>query len=281
MKKNKKRDMCMAEMFIQKDEKLLLIEEWSKENPNLVAGFTTKRGGVSQKPYQSLNTGFHVGDEKDDVIENRKRIAKGLRFHTNSWVGCEQTHDIQIKKIDSTQKGLGALDYETALKGVDGLYTTEKGILLTLCFADCVPLYFYHPKSKLIGIAHAGWKGTVNGIAQKMIHKWEEEGVPPEEVQTIIGPSICGNCYIVDNKVIDLVQNRVEENEEKPYNLVSEGQYKLDLKLLNAQILKKAGVRHVSVTSLCTSCDHDLFFSHRRDKGTTGRLMSFIGWKED
>ncbi len=154
---------------------------------------------------------------------------------------------------------------------------------MTLCYADCVPLYFLAPAHGMIGVAHAGWKGTVNGIARKMVEAWLNEGIKASEIFAVIGPSICSKCYVVDDYVMDLVQNLLVDIDEKPYNLISEGQYQLDLKQLNALILQKSGIPNsqIDVTSYCTSCDHELFFSHRRDNGKTGRLMSFIGWKED
>ncbi|WP_108669773.1 peptidoglycan editing factor PgeF [Peribacillus acanthi] len=271
----------MSDIFTPINERLLMIDMWARQNDGLVAGFTTKNGGVSLGDFSTLNTGFHVNDNSPLVIQNRELIAGDLQFPTSTWVGCEQTHEVNIQKIESFHKNKGALDYETALKGIDGIYTKEPGVLLTLCYADCVPLYFIAPEHKIVGIAHAGWKGTVGGIASNMVESFIKEGVDPSEISVVIGPSICGNCYVVDDKVLQFVQNKVEDIVEKPYNQISEGQYQLDLRLLNSQILRKANVRNIEVTSLCTSCHDDLFYSHRRDKGKTGRLMSFIGWKED
>ncbi|WP_163101423.1 peptidoglycan editing factor PgeF [Peribacillus alkalitolerans] len=271
----------MSDIFSPFTERILMINKWTSQYEGLVAGFTTKNGGVSLEEFSTLNTGFHVKDNNHAVIRNRELIAKDVAFPTSSWVGCEQTHEVNILKIENHHKNRGALDYESALKGIDGIYTKESGILLTLCYADCVPLYFLAPQHKMIGIAHAGWKGTVGGIAENMVECFKKEGIAPSDITVVIGPSICGDCYVVDDKVLQYVQNKVEDEVEKPYNQISEGQYKLDLRLLNAQILRKANVRIIEVTSLCTSCHENLFFSHRRDKGKTGRLMSFIGWKED
>ena len=139
-----------------------------------------------------------------------------------------------------------------------------------------------HPESNAIGIAHAGWKGTVNGIAQDMIQNFQVKGIDASEILVAIGPSICENCYIVDDNVIKLIQNRLEGVEILPYNVVSKGQYRLNLKECNREILKLAGVspENILVTNFCTSCHSDLFYSHRRDQGKTGRMISFIGWKE-
>lgn len=270
----------MSEIFKKQEEQYFSIPQWEQMNDQIVVGFTTKNGGVSTGAFSTLNTGFHVGDEKRIVVNNREMIANKLNFPLANWVGAEQTHKTNISCISEVEVGLGSDDYESALKDTDGLYTDTAGILLTLCFADCVPIYFYAPSKSYIGIAHAGWKGSVAGIATEMIHKWQAEGIEPSEIHAVIGPSICQECYVVDDKVIKEVNKIVEEDCEKPYNLISEGQYKLNLKKLNELILRAAGVKHIAVSKLCTSCQEEEFFSYRRDGGKTGRLMSFIGWKE-
>lgn len=271
------------EPFFLENKEYFLIKGWSEKTNSLVAGFTTKNGGYSSTTYSSFNFGFHVGDEADAVCKNREVLSEHIEFPTDSWVGAQQTHDIKIKKITQQDKGAGAISYDDAFKGIDGFFTRADGVLLTLCFADCVPLYFYAPEHHAIGIAHAGWKGSVNGIAAEMVQTFQEEGIPACDLSVVIGPSICENCYIVDGRVIELVNKRLENVEQKTYNLVKENQYKLDLKELNRIILTNTGVKneHISITKYCTSCHSQHFYSHRRDNGSTGRMMSFIGWKEE
>lgn len=269
------------EPFVLNNRSLFTIDQWMNEFPGLVAGITSKQGGISRGSFDSLNMGFHVGDDVTDVCSNRENVAKLLEFPLENWVGAEQTHDILIKKISKADRGRGSSSYDLAFKGTDGFYTKESEVLLTLCFADCVPLFFIAPQARMIGAAHAGWKGTVRQIAREMIKAWEQEEIRPEEVFVAIGPSICKKCYIVDNRVINLVENILEDVDRKPYNLINGNQYCLDLREVNVQILLKAGVpeKNIVVTDLCTSCDEQ-FFSHRRDQGSTGRMLSFIGWKE-
>lgn len=272
------------EPFILKSQEYFSIKEWMERYPGLEAGFTTKNGGVSQlQTFSGLNFGFHVGDEQSSVCENRLLLAEKIDFPLSTWVGAEQTHDIRIAKIDKANQGKGSSDYESSFSATDGFLTSEQGILLTLCYADCVPLYFIEPESRLIGVAHAGWKGTVHGIAGEMVSKFRQNGAKTENISAIIGPSICKKCYIVDERVINLVKNILDGVDILPYNQVSEGQYSLDLKELNRQILVKAGVKdaNIEVTDYCTSCHSEHFYSHRRDKGNAGRMMAYIGWKED
>lgn len=269
------------EPFVLENEQILKIEDWIHRFPNLEAGMTTKNGGFSQGDFQTLNMGFHVGDQVEIVCTNRTQVANQINFPLKHWVGAEQTHGINIKKVSSADCGKGAAFYDSSFKDTDGFYTNEKGILLTLNFADCVPLFFIAPQHEMIGIAHAGWKGTVNRIASQMVESWGREGITPQEIFAVIGPSICDDCYVVDRHVMNFVENILEDTGELPYNLINEGQYKLNLKRLNRLILTKSGVpeANIMISKFCSSCNQ-FFFSHRRDNGKTGRMLGFIGWKE-
>ncbi|MDP4162730.1 MAG: peptidoglycan editing factor PgeF [Bacillota bacterium] len=271
------------EPFVLQSPSFFSVTEWENLFPGLIVGMTTKNGGFSQHEFTSLNMGFHVGDDSETVLKNRKLLAKTLSFPINSWVSAEQTHEVSIQRVTAQDKGKGAISYADSFLGTDGFYTNEPGILLTLCFADCVPLFFMAPKKGMIGAAHAGWKGTVHEIAKHMVEKWGQEGIDPKEIFALIGPSICGKCYIVDERVITFVRNTLDDVEKKPYNLIKEGQYSLDLREMNKLIMLKSGIpeENITMTHLCTSCDSDLFFSHRSDLGKTGRMVSFIGRKED
>jgi YfiH family protein len=270
------------EPFVLQNKTMFFINSWTDKYDDLVAGITTKNAGCSTGDYKSLNLGFHVGDHLTSVCANREKVAEDIHFPLDHWVGAEQIHEKRIQKVTKADRGMGSNSYDTSFKGTDGFYTDEKGILLTLCYADCVPLFFIAPERGMIGAAHAGWKGTVKQIAAEMVGLWGMEGIRPQEIFVTIGPSICKKCYIVDNRVIDLVQNILVDVEEKPYNLVNDGEYCLDLREVNRLVLLKAGVpeENILTTDFCTSCNQDEFFSHRRDHGRTGRMLSFIGWKE-
>jgi polyphenol oxidase len=271
----------VMEPFVLKNESFFSIESWIRQFPGLAAGMTTKNGGASKGNYETLNLGFHVGDDRSDVCINRGKVSELLKFPLNTWVGAEQTHGIHLKKISKADRGKGSNSYEDSFKDTDGFYTNEEGILLSLCFADCVPLFFIAPESRMIGIAHAGWKGTVGQIAKEMINAWGREGITPQQIFVAIGPSICEKCYIVDQRVINLVENTLVDVETLPYNLINDGQYSLDLREVNRQIIVNSGIPDINIqmTGFCSSCDKE-FFSHRRDQGRTGRMVSFIGWKE-
>ncbi|KUP08586.1 hypothetical protein Q73_05185 [Bacillus coahuilensis m2-6] len=269
------------EPFVHASTSTLIIEKWVTQFPNLTIGFTTKLGGVSKNQYRECNLGHHVGEDRRSVNVNRVFVADQIEQPLHNWVSAEQTHGKRIEKITPLIRGRGATCYEDAVKDCDGFYTNHPEILLTLAYADCVPLFFLHPHSKLIGIAHAGWKGTVLGIGNGMVQTWvQDEGVPINEIHVAIGPSICTTCYVVDDPIITRV-NETVANPTSFYTEVSSGQYQLDLRGLNREILIEAGINkeNILTTNYCSACDQKLFFSHRRDEGKTGRMLGFIGWK--
>ena len=272
----------MTEPFVLEQEQALSLLSWKEKASNLIVGFTTKNGGVSEGPFSTLNMGLHVKDSVEAVCQNKEVLASLLNMPTENWVGCDQTHEEKILKVNKDDKGKGVYSYSTALAGTDGIYTDCEDILLTLCFADCVPLYFYSEEHSLVGIAHAGWKGTVKNIGGHMIKRWVEDGVNIDTIHVAIGPAISQKEYIVDDYVVNRVEDALPRVEKDKYlKEVSSGQYALDLKKVNCELLLQAGVneKNILCSSFCTSSDESLFFSHRRDKGKTGRMMSFIGLK--
>ncbi|WP_100373279.1 peptidoglycan editing factor PgeF [Bacillus sp. FJAT-45037] len=272
----------MGEPFIQQDDTHLSVDRWQTEHPTLLAGISTRDGGVSQPPFSSLNMGFHVQDNEQDVRENRVRLARKLRMPLERWVSSEQIHEATIQKISHQEKGLGATTLETAIKGTDGLYTRENGILLTSLYADCVPLLFFAPKHQAVGLAHAGWKGTVASIGPKMIDAWvNDEQIPIEDIKVAIGPCISGEAYEVDERPVEAVCKICPLAEEKnifyPNN---QGRYQLDLRKLNQELLINQGVKkeNILISTICTASDERMY-SYRAESGLTGRMMSYIGLK--
>ncbi|WP_245805849.1 peptidoglycan editing factor PgeF [Bacillus alkalicellulosilyticus] len=267
-------------LFIQTDNDILQLNHERLPN-DMKAGFSIRTGGVSSAPYQSLNMGFHVGDVDEDVRLNRKILAEKIGFPLDCWVVGEQIHQANIYKVASNDKGKGAFSLHDSLKGIDGLYTSERNILLVSLYADCVPLYFFAPNYDLIGVAHAGWKGTVLNIGATLIEQWKSiEKVPITEIQCVIGPSIGKKEYEVDERVIQEVE-KVLPNTDTFATPLENGHYLLDLKEVNKLLLENEGIpiQNISVTHHCTASQLDLFFSHRKEKGQTGRMMSYIGMK--
>ncbi|GAA0445791.1 peptidoglycan editing factor PgeF [Lentibacillus halophilus] len=267
----------MTEPFQQLTQSVLAIEKWQAICPDLRAGFTTRQGGCSSTPFHSLNLGMHVSDIQENVVTNRQRLTATVPFPLSSWVSGEQTHQTTVHAVTPEDMGKGAHLYKTALPGVDGLITEESGILCTAYFADCVPIYFVDPVSKMAGIAHAGWRGTVHRICEKMVQSFQAKGTNPSDLLAVIGPCISGEAYEVDEHVIRYIP---DEWCAKTVTDQGNGRFLLDLKQLNAEILLQQGVirRNIDVTQYCTFRDESLFFSHRRDYAKTGRMLGYIGF---
>jgi YfiH family protein len=253
------------------------IEEF-KETGLVGHCFTTRVGGVSTGSYQSLNLGFHVDDSQKNVRKNRARVCEVLSSDYKELVAGKQVHGDKIKLVTKADIGRGALDYETALDGVDALLTDQPGILLSSYYADCTPIFLLDPEQEVIGLVHAGWRGTVDKIGQQAVLKMREAyGTDISNILVGIGPHIKQDCYQVDETVIEPVKQNFSRPEEL-YSQVDTDQWKFSLEEANKVQLKEIGVpqEQIIISSLCTHCHPDLFFSYRRDGGETGRMGSFI-----
>ncbi|WNB90475.1 peptidoglycan editing factor PgeF [Bacillus sp. NEB1478] len=263
--------------------KQMSLQSWQNENPNILAGFTTRTGGFSTDSFQTLNMGFHVEDNPEKVQKNRLAFAEDIGFPIQNWVGTQQVHGTNIMKVTPQDIGKGSLDFESAIENTDGIYTEVENVLLTSLYADCVPLYFYSPENNLIGLAHAGWRGTVGKIGPKMVKLWcEKERVDIQDIKAAIGPAIGDCCYEVDEKVITEVRAAMGGREDNNvFSKNQSGKYQLNLQNLNEIFLINAGLSPENITKShdCTSCKNDIFFSYRKENGKTGRMMSFIGRK--
>ncbi|WP_147633216.1 peptidoglycan editing factor PgeF [Turicibacter sanguinis] len=267
----------MKEPFIKKDN-LLFIEPWMNQDSNLIAGFTTLQDGTSVGAFQGLNIAYHVGDEPTAVLNNRRLVAEAIQAPLEQWVFAEQLHTTNVHKVTSADLGAGVHSFESGIKATDGLYTTESNVVLATFYADCTPLYFYVPTRHLIGVAHAGWRGTVDGMMHEMLRTLKDvEGIKPEEIFVTIGPCIGRDAYRVDDTVIDEVKKSCVANVEETFVELGRGQYKFDPKLLNYKQALHEGVPagNISVTSYCTYTDSDLFYSFRKNS-VTGRMMNFM-----
>lgn len=270
----------MNQTFHLADPSFFVIRPWL-DLEGLTAGFTTRNGGVGIGAFDSNNLAFHVEDDPNRVQKNRELLATKIDFPLHNWISAKQVHEASILEVKDTDRGKGSINLSSALSSVDGYWTTERNILLTSAYADCIPLYFLHKNSKSIGLAHAGWKGTAAGIAINLLKAWEKEGINPSEVEVVIGPGICSACYEVDSRVVQAMDGWLTgPGATNVIKQTSENHFHIDLSGINELQLINYGVEpsFIHRTNFCTCCD-DLFFSHRRDQGTTGRMLSFIGWK--
>lgn len=246
-------------------------------------GFFTRLGGVSRAPYDTMNVSFSRGDRTEDVLENYRRIANALKVSIESMVLTQQTHTTNVRKVTEADAGKGIFR-ERDYKDVDGLITNVPGLTLAAFGADCVPLYFLDPVHKAIGLSHSGWRGTVNRMGAATLSAMKAEyGTNPTDVIACIGPSICRDCYEVGAEVAE--EFTAEFGKEAKASLMdtkNNGKYQLDLWEANRRVLLEAGIpeKHIQVTDICTCCNPELLFSHRRQGEKRGNLGAFLSLRK-
>lgn len=228
-------------------------------------GFSDRHGGVSEGYFSSLNVAFGLGDSDENVTENRRRFALALGGDPARAVWMSQIHSdkvITVAKVPET------------IPECDGLVTTEKGLLLCVKTADCIPILFCDAENGVIGAVHAGWRGTVAGIAANCVREMLKNGAKLENIRTAIGPGIGKCCYETDLPFEEAVRSAV--GDELCEKFVA-GDH-TDLKGLNKELLIRAGIpeKHISVCEICTFCRSDDYFSHRATKGKRGTMASGI-----
>ena len=233
-------------------------------NDPVIAGFSTRQGGSSQKPFDSLNLGKSTGDAPERVENNRERLFAMFNVSPARMALCGQVHGTNIMEAD--RPGL--------FPGFDGMVSATPNVLLTLTAADCASVLFYDPVRHIAGACHAGWRGTVGNIVNKTLLAMEKKGSNLASIKAYVSPCISSDHFEVGPELIPQFDPRcvIEPGIKGP-------KYHVDLKkALHLQLLE-AGITpdHIEIDLRCTYADLDLFFSYRAEKGTTGRMMGFIG----
>ena len=242
--------------------------------------FTTRLGGVSRGECATMNFSVDRDENRENVLENYRRIAGVLDCRVEDMVASHQTHTTNIRRMTSADKGKGILrprDYAD----VDGMVTDEPGLVLNTFYADCVPLYFVDPVHRAVGLAHSGWRGTAGRMGARMVEAMGERfGSRPEEIYAAVGPSICRDCYEVSGDVAEQFIRMLGEAVAIPGR--EPGKYQLDLWLANELILRRAGLlpAHIAVTDICTCHNSGYLFSHRASGGRRGSLAAFLALKD-
>lgn len=236
-------------------------------------GFTTRLGGVSTGVLDSLNLGMNRGDKPENVAENYRRLGEAVGFDPTRTVLTRQTHSNVVRSV--TKADCNGLDHRSYPE-CDALVTNEPGLTLVVFTADCTPILFYDPITGAVGAAHAGWRGTAADIAGKtveaMVHNF---GCRAENICAAIGPNI-GPCHFeTDGDVPEAMVAALGEQAEAFIRKKGE-KYHLDLKQINAQFLRRAGVAQIDISGECTYCCHDLFWSHRYTAGERGSQGAVI-----
>jgi YfiH family protein len=243
---------------------------------NITHAVFTRQGGISPHPWESLNVGGLVGDDPDRVIENRKRCFRAVGRMPETMYDVWQVHGNDVVCTDAPRPA------STAHLKADAILSDRPEVTLFMRFADCVPVLLADPRRRVVGIAHAGWLGTVrHSVAAAVNAMVERYRSNPAEIIACIGPSIGAHHYEVGPEVIDQVRQSFGA-EAKSLLLASNGdtqRAQFDLWAANRLILEQSGVQQIEVAGLCTACHLEDWYSHRGEAGKTGRFGVLIGLK--
>ena len=240
--------------------------------------FSTKHGGVSKGEWTSMNFAFSRGDKPENVIENYKIFSKAAGFEYESLVSSSQDHNTFVRPVTKKECGIG-IWRKKDIQSVDALITDDKNVTLVTHYADCTPLFFVDKEKKAIGLAHAGWRGTVGKIGSKVIEKMSDlYGSKPENIIVCIGPAISKCCYEVDKDCADNFYNLEGLDNSKFIFPRGNSKYMIDLLEANKQIVMQSGVveENTVKSDLCTKCNSDLLWSHRATGGHRGTMCAFM-----
>lgn len=250
----------------------------SLDHLNLVHAIFTRSGGVSRTPYSSLNLGGTVGDDPSLVRKNREMAFSSVDLSPGSIFDVWQVHGDNVVCTDKPRPN------NQLHEKADAILTDLSGVTLFMRFADCVPILLYDPIRSVIGIAHAGWKGTVQRTAEQTVKTMRERyGSKPANILAAIGPSIGPHHYEIGavvelevKKAFGQDANAVLDSENRNGTGVN-----LDLWAANEIILRQAGVQNIEIAAICTACHLEDWYSHRAEGGKTGRFGALIALQSD
>ncbi len=240
------------------------------DSENLIQAIFTRRGGVSPSPWNTLNLGGSLGDSRENVIENRERIFRVINRPVSSLFDVWQVHSRDVICTHEPRQ------LDAPHKKADAIITDRSEVTLLMRFADCVPIFLYDPKCRVVGIVHAGWQGTVRKIASVAVETMcRKYGSDPENILAGVGPSIGPDHYEIGTDVINAVQ-RSFCSDASAVLIHRDSRVYFDLWQANRMILEESGVKHIEVAGICTACHTDDWYSHRGENGKTGRFGAVI-----
>ena len=233
-------------------------------------GFPERSGGVSTGLRASLNLGKRWGDYEQNVEANRRLLAKHAGYDPEQLQATRHVHGTAVWQV-------GEPAPEPA--EFDGLVTDRPGPVLGAFAADCIPILFADPSARVIGAAHAGWRGTVNGVAANVVTRMVELGAKPDQIRVALGPSIGPECFEVGPEVVE--QFRAAFGDVPGMVVQGPAKEHIDLRVASRTVLERAGIRaeHIDDTPPCTKCEGERFFSYRRDGRDGGVHMAFIAMR--
>lgn len=245
----------------------------SLASQNLLQAIFMRHGGVSPAPWISLNTATTVGDTRDNIIENRRRIFSVIGRPVESIFDVWQIHSSQVICADTPRP------LDTPHQKADAIITDRPEITLFMRFADCVPIFLYDPIHKVIAIVHAGWKGTLNKIVSKSIEVMRARYLTKSaDILAGIGPSIGSDHYEIGPDVIKHVKQAYGQDGSALLHESEEHTF-LDLWKANELNLFHSGVKKIEISGICTACQTGDWYSHRAERGKTGRFGAVLAMR--
>jgi polyphenol oxidase len=238
----------------------------------VVAAFSGRTGGSSAGPHQSLNLGLRVGDDLRRVLSNRRRVATVLGLAGLPWALARQVHSATVLRVGRAALGQGPPEAKPPVGEGDGLVTAEPGLVLVVLTADCAPVLLADPAAGVVGAVHAGWRGLAAGVVEAGVAALTALGADPAATVALVGPAVGACCYEVGADVRAAVGDRYPAAPAT----TRDGRPSLDPAAAAAEALAGAGVGEVRVAGECTYDLDERFFSHRRDRGVTGRQAGLI-----
>ncbi|MCL1819864.1 MAG: peptidoglycan editing factor PgeF [Oscillospiraceae bacterium] len=233
--------------------------------------FSTRVGGVSRPPFDTLNLGSSEYDDENDILQNYNLFTSAIGIDPESLVFTKQIHSDRIRVAGYNHRGNGFS--RPSMWECDALITDVPGVTLTIFWSDCVPILLYDPTVRAIGAVHAGWRGTAAAIAVKTAAAMVER-YGCSDIRAAIGPAIGACCFETDDDVPRAM--RFGGADMSAYIAKSGDKYQIDLKGINAWLLNRAGIKHIEVSPLCTCCLDEEFFSHRRSGLARGTQAAVI-----
>jgi len=240
----------------------------------LIAGFSTRNGGVSRPPYNSLNLGLNTDDQMTQVEGNRSTFARSFDLPPHQLLTVKQVHGTDLLLIDEPNPDLS---HFLSLE-VDAIVTNQPGIMIGVLVADCFPVLIWEAENKVAAAVHVGWQGAAKGILGKVVTALEKDfGCSAANLKAAIGPGIGAHKYEIDRPIRDAFRQGSGFWSE----IASEtrlGHWQLDIALSCRLQLEQSGFlpTNIQTAKECTCCHPELFFSYRRDQGKTGRQLGFL-----
>lgn len=256
-----------GDLGLDRVERAGLVFYRNAEWGDLAHGIFTRQGGVSKSQWTSLNVGGSNGDDAAAVTENHQRMYRAADVDGGNAVTTWLVHSVYTVVVEQPPNG------NQRLHKADAMITRLPGVPLVMRFADCVPILLYDPATPAIGLGHAGWRGTVCGMAGKMVEAMRSSfGSNPDDIEAVIGPAISQRNYQVGEEVVSAAQSQYGDDSDLILADPTDGSSYLDLWLANQMDLQSKGVGKIKILGICTFDNVADFYSHRAENGQTGRF---------